>query len=125
MTSSLRESRPLMPNTSGARVRALLAGRKPLARPARDVEAAPGLVVVAALQVALADAAPHCGPFVGLEALQVRHRLARVLGLDAGERPHVALGAPDRLLLQLLERARAPALRERKERDGREHRGRR
>src|SRR5436309_2447127 len=108
-------SRVLLERLEGARVGALLAGRKPLARPARDVEAAPGLVIVAALQVALADPAPHRRPFVGLEAVQARHRLARVLGLDAGERPQVALGAPDRLLLELLERAGTPALRERKE----------
>ena len=59
-------SRVLLERLEGARVGALLAGRKPLARPARDVEAVPGLVIVAALQMALADAAPRRRPFVGL-----------------------------------------------------------
>src|SRR6185437_9020999 len=88
----------------------LFSRREPLARPARDVEDVPGVEVIAAREVALADAAPGARPVVRLERAQARHRFARVVGLDAGERHDVALGAPYRLLLEFLQRARSPAL---------------
>src|SRR5213075_1231548 len=103
--------RILLERFQRAGIRLLLARRELLAGPARDVEGVPGVEVVAAREIALADPAPRRCPVVGLEAREPRHRLARILGLDAGERHDVALRAAHGLLLELLERARAPALR--------------
>src|SRR5439155_8507665 len=77
--------------------------------------------IVALREIALADAAPGRRPVVALQALQAGHGLARVLGLDAGERHDVALGAANGLLLEFLEAARARGLgedRERQEQSG-------
>ena len=96
-----------------ARVGLVLASGEPLAWPASDVEDLPCVEVVAPREVALADATPRRRPVVRLEALQARHRFASILGLDAGKRIQVALGAPQRFLLELFQGARPPALRER------------
>src|SRR5581483_11717429 len=96
-----------------ARIVLLLCRREPLARPARDVEDVPGVEVIAARVVALTDAAPRRYPVVRVERVQARHRFARIVRLDAGERNDVALGAAHRFLFQLFERARSRALRER------------
>jgi hypothetical protein len=62
-------------------------------------------VEILVLHVPVADRAPRRGPLVAVERLQAPERLANLRGLQADERIGVAIGARDRLGLELFERA--------------------